>query len=172
MEANNPYAAPTSEVRDILPPGETLPLAGLGARLGAAILDGIVAALLVYLPVMLVVGPAALIDESGNLEYSSLVRGGGVGLIGLLLLIGITAYLVHKNGQTIGKRMVGIKVIRKDGSRATLSRILFVRNVPFWLVSLIPIVGPLVSLLDTLLIFRASRQCLHDQVADTIVVST
>ena len=31
-------------------------------------------------------------------------------------------------------------------------------------------IGNLISLVDILLIFRSSRQCLHDQLADTIVV--
>ena len=169
MEANNPYAAPTAEVRDIPPPDALHSLAGRGARLGASILDGLVASLLIYVPMLIVIGPSAMIDEAGDLDYSSLFRGGAVGLIGLLVMIGITIYLVHKNGQTIGKRMVGIKVVRSDGSRATLGRILWARNVPFWVASVIPIVN-LVGIVDALLIFRASHQCLHDQVADTIVV--
>jgi hypothetical protein len=43
--------------------------------------------------------------------------------------------------------------------------------VPWWLVGLIPIAGAIISLVDTLLIFRSSHQCLHDQVAGTIVVA-
>ena len=35
----------------------------------------------------------------------------------------------------------------------------------------IPVIGTVYGLLDVLLIFRASRRCLHDNIADTIVVT-
>jgi len=121
---------------------------------------------------VLIAGPASLIANS-RFNYRVLWTGfaGLAACAGLLVLAGITLYLVHRNGQTIGKRMVGIKVVRKDGSRATLGRIFWVRNVPFWVLSQIPIIGGIFSLVDSLLIFRASRQCLHDQLAGTIVVT-
>ena len=37
--------------------------------------------------------------------------------------------LVQRNAQTIGKKLMGIKVARKDGSRATLARIFLLRKV-------------------------------------------
>ncbi len=120
---------------------------------------------------LLLVGPDSLLTASSTLDIAKfLMQGGFPGLLSLLALTGITAWLVHRNGQTIGKKLVGIKVVRTDSSRATLGRILWLRNVPFWVVSFIPVVGQVVSLVDALLIFRASRQCLHDQVAGTIVV--
>jgi uncharacterized RDD family membrane protein YckC len=170
LEASNPYAAPSSEVRDVMPEGE-VPLAGRGARLGAAILDGLMFALVVYLPIILTSGTANLLTASGDPNYAVFLEGGGSsGLVGLLLLSGVTAWLVHRNGQTIGKKLVGIKVVRSDGSRATLGRIFWLRNVPLMVVGFIPFVGQIVSLVDALLIFRASRQCLHDQIAGTIVI--
>lgn len=171
MEASNPYAAPTAEVRDMVQEGEKQPLAGLGARLGASILDGLIFFLVVYLPMLLLTGMDNLLVGT-EVNYMGILAGpGGIaGGIGLLALIAITIYLVHKNGQTIGKKMVGIKVVRTDGSRASLGRIFWLRNVPLWLVSIIPLVGGIISLVDTLLIFRSSRQCLHDQIAGTIVV--
>ena len=36
---------------------------------------------------------------------------------------------------------------------------------------MVPFVGGLVSLVDALLIFRDDRRCLHDEIADTIVVT-
>ena len=37
-------------------------------------------------------------------------------------------------------------------------------------IALIPVVGWLYGLVDALMIFRDSRKCLHDNIADTIVV--
>jgi uncharacterized RDD family membrane protein YckC len=92
-------------------------------------------------------------------------------LVGLIAWCVITAWLVATNGQSIGKRLVGIKVVRKDGSRASFARIFFLRNVVNGLPPLLlPYVGLLYQLIDPLLIYQESRQCLHDRIADTIVV--
>jgi uncharacterized RDD family membrane protein YckC len=77
---------------------------------------------------------------------------------------------VHKNGQTIGKRIVGIKVVRTDFSRATLGRIFWLRNVVNAIPGAIPYVGNVYGLVDHLFIFGESRQCVHDKIADTVVV--
>jgi len=82
----------------------------------------------------------------------------------------ITTWLVATNGQSIGKRLVGIKIVRTDGSRASLARIFLLRNVVNAAPNLLPYVGWLYQLIDPLFIYQDSRQCLHDRIADTIVV--
>jgi len=49
-------------------------------------------------------------------------------------------------------------------------RILGLRYGIGYLANLVPVVGALFGLIDCLLIFRQSRRCLHDQIADTIVI--
>ncbi len=56
-----------------------------------------------------------------------------------LILLGVTAMLVYKNGQTIGKRLLGIKVVRTDGSRASFPRIFFLRNVLNLAIMIVPL---------------------------------
>ena len=70
------------------------------------------------------------------------------------------------NGRSIAKKILTIKVVRSDGSPASLGRLIWLRNVVNWLISIIPLYG----LIDSLFIFGESRQCLHDKIADTIVV--
>ena len=82
----------------------------------------------------------------------------------------ITVWSVAANGQSIGKRLVGIKVVRKDGSRASFARIFLLRNVLNSLPMLLPTVGLLYQLIDPLLIYQSERRCIHDRIADTIVV--
>jgi len=102
------------------------------------------------------------------------------GLFTLLLAVPwlvLNILFVVRNGQTIGKKIVGIKVVRRDGSKASLSRIFWLRNVVTLVITTgleaaLGGLGSLYSLVDHLLIFRASRQCLHDTIADTIVVNT
>lgn len=173
MDTNNPYAPPAAPVRDIAPEGSSLELAGRGARLGATLLDGLVLALLCYVPVVVAIDWRELLRNPENPDMVAVFMNGKVllaALPGLVIFAAITIWLVLKNGQTIGKKLVGIKVVRTDGSRAGLGRLFWLRNVVINAIGFIRIVGGLVALIDILLIFRQSRKCLHDQIADTIVI--
>ena len=64
-----------------------------------------------------------------------------------------------------------IRVVRVDGSRVSFARFVFLRWLPLAIVGCIPFVGGIVALIDPLLIFRESRRCLHDDIADTQVVT-
>lgn len=163
----NPYAPPQAEVRDSEPQDES-ELAGRGERFGAAMLDGLIFLIAVGVP-----GFMSLdweIAKTGN--YVDAIRPGGiaVAVIAMLVLIGITIHLVHKNGQTIGKKVCGIKVVRSDFSRASLARIFWLRNVVNAIPGAIPYVGNVYNLVDLAFIFNERRQCLHDKIADTIVI--
>jgi uncharacterized RDD family membrane protein YckC len=163
----NPYAPPQAQVSDAADRDAQAELAGRGERLGAAILDSIIG-VVVALPLLIGMDFNAL--AAGN--YESAFSGVGLGLTGILALvyIGITIYLVNKNGQTIAKKIVGIKVVRSDRSRASLGRIFWLRNVVNGIPSAIPYVGNVYGLIDAAFIFGDSRQCIHDKIADTIVV--
>jgi uncharacterized RDD family membrane protein YckC len=87
-----------------------------------------------------------------------------------LLWLGLNAYFVAKNSQSVGKRILGIKVARTDGSRASFSRIFWLRNIVNALPSAIPFIGNFYGLIDHLFIFGDSRRCLHDRIAGTIVI--
>jgi uncharacterized RDD family membrane protein YckC len=162
-----------------VPPGS---LAERGTRLLAASIDELIL-LAISLPIVIGAIPAmvALVSGTGTADLESvdtmsvlrLMVGGPGTTITILALIAwciITAWLVATNGQSIGKRLVGIKVVRTDGSRASFARIFLLRNVLNGLPNLLPYVGWLYQLIDPLLIYQESRQCLHDKLADTIVV--
>jgi uncharacterized RDD family membrane protein YckC len=139
------------------------------AERGSRFLANLVDQMLVIGPWMVALffgGVLAAATESEGAEAA----GGLMGCMGTLLslgLVGVQLYLVSQSGQSIGKRMVGIKVVRSDGSPCSLGRILFLRNV-------IPIlVGfscGFFNLADAIFIFNEDRCCLHDKMADTIVV--
>jgi uncharacterized RDD family membrane protein YckC len=95
-----------------------------------------------------------------------LLVGGALTLAGLGTWIIFTVKYVNGNGQSIAKRMLGIKVVRADGSPIKIGRLFWMRNFLNTLISFIPLYG----LVDALFIFGESRQCLHDKLADTIVV--
>ena len=171
MNTTNPYAPPQATVQDVAEPnsGE---LAGRGIRLGTAILDGIILSAMIYLPFALSIflnGPAPL--KNGHFNYAALL---GIGsllpLAGLIAFIWLNVMFVSRNGQSIGKKITGIKVVRSDGSKASLGRIFWLRNVIGAVLGLIPMVGYAFALVDSLMIFGQPRQCLHDKFADTIVI--
>jgi len=93
-----------------------------------------------------------------------------VGLAIELVLIAITTWFVYRNGQTIGKKLVGIKVARPDGSRASLARIFWLRYLITTVIAVVPYVGKLYTLVDCCMIFGERRRCCHDYIADTIVI--
>ena len=160
---DNPYAAPEARIVDQLPQSD-LVLAERGTRLGAVFLDGLIV-VLVYLPGLLLI---SLADDNKSMKYV------GIALM-VIVILGLLAYncvLLHRNGQTIAKKMLGIKVVRRDGSPVSLGRFFALRFLPVSLLGAIPLVGGLVSLTDALMIFGEERRCLHDQFADTIVIKT
>jgi uncharacterized RDD family membrane protein YckC len=92
----------------------------------------------------------------------------GMGMLGMLVLVIYQTYLAVQSGQTIGKRMMGIRVVRTDGTPVDGVRIIVLRNVvPF----AINAGCGLFNLIDALFIFKADRRCLHDHIADTQVVT-
>lgn len=167
--ASNPYAPPKAAVRDVADPDAPAERAGRGTRLAAAVLDGILAVVIIYLPLFLT---GALKFDGTRVDASALMGvGGAIAMIGGLAWIGVTIYLVKRNGQTIGKKLLGIRVVRSSGASASLGRIFWLRNVVNGIPSAIPLIGMLYTLVDHLLIFGEPRQCLHDKIADTIVVN-
>ena len=95
------------------------------------------------------------------------------GLIGFGLVIGVFVYnciLLSRNGQTIGKRTLNIKIVRSNGEAVTLSRVIFLRWLPVALMGAIPIIGRFIGLADSLVIFGNEKRCIHDYIADTIVI--
>ena len=164
MSAHNPYAPPRGAVHDVA--GEGLELAGRGARFLAAILDGIIAGMMIYVPALIVVWAIGEFEDSGESDPTMLATAGFLCLMGFIAWAWITALLVARYGQTMGKRMLDIRVVRSDGSQASLGRIFWLRNAVNVLLGIIP----LYSIIDVLLIFGVRRQCIHDLIADTIVV--
>ncbi|HJW08767.1 MAG TPA: RDD family protein [Holophagaceae bacterium] len=168
MNEFNPYEAPQAVVEDI-PPSEGWVLADRGTRLGAALLDGI-SWMVLFLPLVFLLilsGPGRTDGGAGiHLVWELLL---GAALIGL----GIWNLIwLHQNGQTIGKRILGIRIVRCNGERASLGRIFWLRGALTGAIGAIPFffLGRIFSLVDALFIFGQEKRCIHDVFADTIVI--
>ena len=163
MNVENPYAPPRAAVSDIRGPSDEFELAGRGIRLGAYLIDLVILIAIIVLPLAFGgVFAGSGTDARPDLWSAAVL----VILLGMLAYIIVTTIYVARNGQTIAKKMLGIKVVRTDGTKASLGRIFWLRFFVNYLLGFIPAY----SLVDPLLIFSDSRQCVHDKLADTIVV--
>ncbi len=130
--------------------------ASRGQRLKAAIID----VLPVILPTLLVV--KMFPDKQTIPEIVSILLG-----LFVFAYFVLQAVLLTTNGQTIGKKLVNIRIVRsKDGTNGGFLTNVVLRVLVNGLIGLIPFY----HLIDTLCIFAASRRCLHDRIAGTIVV--
>ena len=140
-------------------------LASRWLRLGASFIDGLLL-LILFLPIIFIFFFDRM-DEEGNLPFADNVL---MFLIGSALFILVNGALIYKRGQTVGKLALKIKVVDLAGNRVSGHKYLFLRYLPFSLVQSTP-VGPMIGLIDSLLIFRQERNCLHDDLAQTRVVT-
>jgi len=156
----NPYAAPTARIEQHVEQTDSVVLASRGARLGAYLLNstlfGLCFGAFIY---------AAILGRARTAEGLALLGA----FIGVALIV-VNLVMLHRSGQTIGKRIVGIKIVRSDGSRCGLGRLIALRFLVPVLISAIPKVGRFFGLIDALSIFNSERRCIHDYIADTIVV--
>jgi uncharacterized RDD family membrane protein YckC len=155
----NPYEAPAGRVEDVRPEGTRPPLARRLSRLAASIIDGLMYLALGCLSMLFWWPP----------DFES---GAFMGLVYLLCapLLVVQLYFLWRDGQSLGKKAMRIRIVRTDGSRSSLSRIFLLRMAVPSLLSMIPLAGPIFGLADSLLIFGAPRRCIHDYMADTVVV--
>jgi uncharacterized RDD family membrane protein YckC len=174
----NPYAPPQAVVEDVdLAAG--LQLADRSTRLGATILDGLMFGLMVYLPVFggfaySGFATAAAAQSRGaaappsaqDVSWGGLEAGLALGLVGFGVWLWFTIKYLMADGQSIGKKATRIKVVRRDGSSVSVTRVILLRNVLNGLLGMIPFYG----LIDVLFIFGDARRCVHDHIADTIVI--
>lgn len=159
MHAPNPYAPPASPVRPLrLDPTPNAPLASRSSRFVALLLDWMVSGV-VMIPGM-VIGAAIGSEDLAN----------GLALGSLALFWGMQWLMVASQGQTLGKRWCGIRIVGPHGARAGWVRSVLLRSWLAQAITWVPLIGGLFGLTDALMIFGSQRRCLHDRIAGTTVV--
>ncbi len=176
MNELNPYAPPETNP---IPPtaGTEPPLASRWIRLGAQVIDGVLLFVL-CVPVLWALSRLGIVSS----PFVPRANGFTVRVQGLYGYVIWTCVWVvvnwHmlQNGQTIGKRLTRLRIVRKSGEPIPALRILTHRFLPLQLLGMLtglPYLGGLAALVicvDALLIFRTGRNTLHDDIADTKVV--
>lgn len=164
MEPANPYSPPQASLADAHQ--DTVLAATRGQRLIAVLLDAVIN-LAFALPLMFVSG---IFEYSKRGQQPPLLLMLGMVAVSFIPFILIHGYFLKRNGQTLGKKIVGIKITDLNNEVPRLSKILLLRYLPISLVTLIPSVGNILVCIDSLFIFRSDRRCIHDLIAGTKVV--
>jgi uncharacterized RDD family membrane protein YckC len=160
---DNVYKSPESDLK-IDKEGE-YELATRWNRLWAALVDG-----LTIIPIIVAVMyfTGGFDDLAEGIE-PSITYNLFLSLISIVIFIAIHGKFMISAGQTLGKKALGIKMVTMDNQHVDISNL--VKRYGFsWFVSLIPVVGQIISLVNILFIFTKSKRCLHDHVGNTKVV--
>lgn len=169
MNQTNPqdqqrFAPPRARVADVPSSSGSLEMAERSTRFWAAMIDMVL--LMVVFGLLLVVLPESFLNmERGYWSFDVIES-----LLGFVLFMAINGHLLRTQGQTVGKMLLKIRVVRTDGSRASLMTLAGVRYGVGYLLNVVLAVGMIYGLIDSLSIFRDSRRCIHDLIADTMVV--
>ena len=128
---------------------EPIELAGIGSRFVASIIDGILLALVAILLLVVLSSTSAVLAQ----------------FLGLALpVVYHWFFWTRRDGQTPGKSVVGIRVVKADGSELSNSDA-FIRAIGYHVSSLILCLGYIWA------IFDGNNQTWHDKLAGTYVVS-
>lgn len=162
------YSAPESE---LLEQKENIESASRWARLGASILDGILMALLVlgFYYIIGVFDYASLANQGSEFNDMDTWTWLAMTLFPILIFAAVNLYTLINTGQTLGKVIVGIRIVTLENEYIRMSHILKRYGVSLG-VQYIPVLGGLLSLLNILMIFGKQKRCGHDLVAGTRVI--
>lgn len=145
-------------------------VASPGRRLLAAVVDtSLLLALYPGLPVVVLLATTPIMSVEGPDPTLAM----GVAAVSLLAVIGLSIVQwrgLALHGQTLGKRWVGVRVVRPDGGPAGFQRAVVLRLWVWRLITGVPIVGLLVAIVDlAALLASPDGRTLHDRLADTVV---
>ena len=151
--------------------GPAYDLAAWGPRVGASILDGLILLPfeIIAIIALAVTSKAGTYDPTTGVTTGGGISGAGVAIIALAYIGGFAfglwqLYRQGTTGQTIGKRVVGIRVVREVDGQFTGFGMAFVRSLAHLLDALPCYVGFLWPLWD------AKKQTFADKVCGTVVL--
>lgn len=140
-------------------------LAGRGARLGAVLLDVLV------LVVCLLPGIIVGVTGGDNNDTTKAIAG-LLCLVGFIAVAAVQIYLLSTRGQTIGKKFVGVKIVKyADSAPPGFVHACLLRAIVPAFINMVPLVGYIFPIVDACLIFSQERRCIHDLIAGTKVVN-
>ncbi len=141
-------------------------LASRGKRLKGSLIDGLIA----FPFTLMFFSYTGILDQLENQEP---MTGQQVLLVFLFhhaLLLILNGHLLTHYGQTIGKRLVGTRIVDLDGAMVPFNQLYLLRYVVSTVIFQIPLIGIVLALANPLFIFRQDHRCVHDHIARTQVI--
>ena len=142
-------------------------LASRSKRLAGALIDSFI--------MMSIMIPVAIL--AGVFEQVKLGRQMSIGqyiflfFSGLFFFFAINGFFLAKDGQTVGKKIAGTRVVDfESGEIISIWKYLGFRLLPIHIASQIPVAGNFIGLVDIIRIFGKDKRCFHDLIAGTKVI--
>lgn len=93
-----------------------------------------------------------------------------------LVLIGLGGYqtiFLSIRGQTLGKQIMKIKIVdSRSYQNGGFVQNVLLRAIISGVIGVIPFIGWIYSLIDNVFIFSSQKRCVHDRIANTIVIKS
>lgn len=166
------YQAPQSQLEeDLREPGAED--ASRWQRLGAYLVD-VLCSVLLLIPIHAVLYANMAVDGQSYWDYINTIEDWRLNILWAaspLLFFAVNAYWYFSFGQTVGKKVLSIRIVTLDYQLPEASYLVgrYVLNEGLIYV---PVVGSLLSLVNALIIFGAERRCGHDLLLNTRVIQT
>ena len=122
---------------------------------------------MVGVPTMIWLGFFDYIADGSKPPYTLTLMSSLIGFAAFVILHG---RFLKTDGQTIGKKLVGIRIVDLNDQILPLQGVIGKRYLPIVIAGLVPLVGQILTLVDVLFIFGSSKRCLHDYIAGTKVI--
>lgn len=149
------------------PMGAGGPPADRVKRLVATVLDGLIFAVTAGMAFGM-----GFLSGAGFHWGVGLLSGFGLMSIVWLGMLVCQCYLLAIRGQTIGKIVMGLRIVRfEDGGNPGFVKAVLLRTFLWAIITAVPVVGTLIGVVGILFIFRDDQRCLHDHLAGTRVVN-
>lgn len=164
---SNPYASPNALLIEI--PAEGPELASYSLRFGGAFIDGMVGAIILF-PLLYAFGFVNWEEMKLGIQPDLLDKARNA-VLGFLAFLVIQGYFLSQSGQTIGKKILGMRIVTLDNAKPDFFKLIFFRYMILRAIYLVPVAGAVFSMANCISIFIGKdRRCIHDRFAGTKVI--
>ena len=132
-------------------------------RFWASIIDSLTIAI-ITLPIMYFTGLLTMTGEQPGFLDTLWVM-----LVGIAFFAAINYTSLMNDGQTIGKKILKIRIVDLD-EEVPEAKSLLIRYAVFFGLGQIPVAGPIANLINIIFIFGKEKRCGHDYLAETKVI--